>query len=125
MSTAPRTTLTLPANILAGLDQAAEAERRSRSNMASLAIEQYLRQRSAVTGESRLRDLEALADQHTEGASVTTSDESINKRLAEEAKMPAPRISPPNRSHLTAAERKQSNEEFLRSHPNGKLLERK
>lgn len=61
MSTAPRTTLTLPADILAGLDQAAEAERRSRSNMASIAIEQYLAQRNSTSGASRLADLERLA----------------------------------------------------------------
>lgn len=119
-----RTHITISAQTLAQLDQAAEAERRSRSNMATVAIEQYLAQRASADGASRLRELEHLANQH-QGVPMLTADESINKRLAEEAKLPAPRISPPNRSHLTDAERKQSNEEFLRSHPNGKLLERK
>ncbi len=74
MATTERTHLTLPSQTLAQLDQAAEAERRSRSNMASIAIEQYLAQRNAVTGESRLRDLERLAAQHLTGDPMADND---------------------------------------------------
>jgi predicted transcriptional regulator len=68
-----RTHITLPARTLAQLDQAAEAERRSRSNMATIAIEEYLKQHASVTGASRLRDLERLANSNT-GAPMSDPD---------------------------------------------------
>ena len=121
MATTERIHITLPTQTLAQLRQAAEAERRSDSNMASIAIEQYLAQRAATTGESRLRDLERLSNQH-QGAQVKTADETINKTLAAEAKLPAPCVSPPNRSHMTVQERRDANDSFLRTHPNGTLV---
>ena len=140
-----RAHIALSPETLDALDRAASADRRTRSATVQIAVEAYLAQRAATTGESRLADLERLSNQH-QGASMPipdvdptpptvpgerpfgtniTRDESILRRVAIEAKMPAPRVSPPNRSHLTDAERQRSRAEFMKSHPNGKLLEGK
>lgn len=117
-----RAHIALPPETLSALDRAAAEDRRTRSATVELAVEQYLRQRSSVTGESRLRDLERRANQHTEGAPVITADKSINERLEAEAKMPAPSVSPPSPSHMTAKEKREANDSFLKGDPNARLV---
>ena len=51
----------------AALDEYADRVDRDRSYVVRQAVNEFLTQRSAITGESRLRDLEALANQHLTG----------------------------------------------------------
>jgi metal-responsive CopG/Arc/MetJ family transcriptional regulator len=49
----PNVTVTMPAELLSALDRVAERERRSRSNMLALLLEEALKRREDPTPEKR------------------------------------------------------------------------
>jgi predicted transcriptional regulator len=55
------TSITLPRQQVEQLDQLAERERRSRSNLVSVALAEYFELRRRITGPSRLAELEQLS----------------------------------------------------------------
>jgi Arc/MetJ-type ribon-helix-helix transcriptional regulator len=61
------TSVRLPRQTLDALDEFAERTYRDRSDVVRLAVDEFLKQRASVTGASRLRDLERVASQHTQG----------------------------------------------------------
>ncbi len=63
-----------PPETLEELDRAASQDRRTRSATVQIAVEQYLAQRSSVTGPSRLAQLERLANSNI-GANMSDPDD--------------------------------------------------
>jgi hypothetical protein len=106
----------------AALDDYASRVDRDRSYVVRQAVNEFLTQRSSTTGASRLRDLEALANQHLKGAPMPDPDiDPMPPSVGAETSSGAAPSPQPNRSHMTDAERRQNNTEFLRSHPSAKL----
>lgn len=95
----------LPPETLSALDQAAEADRRSRSSMATIAVEQFLAARASVTGASRLADLERLATS-TPNKGNTMTDPSLTGQkqgqVPEKDPNPTSRSGPTTNTHGTS-----------------------